>query len=455
MAAFTCGEILAATGGILQAGTGQENFTGVSTDSRTLQQGDLFIALVGEHFDGHNFVAAAIEAGAAGVVVSRPPAHPPGVAVIVVTDTRQALQNIAHCHRRRFNIPLVAVTGSNGKTTTKDMIAAVLGTRMRVLKTTANYNNEIGLPLTLLALTGQHQAAVVELGMRGKGQIAQLAAIAEPDIGVVTNVGETHLELLGSVDNIAAAKRELIETLPPEGVAVLNGDDARVAAMARVAPSRVVFYGCSEHCQVRATNVSLIPSGITFSLEVAGASQPIRLPVPGRHNVYNALAAAAVGMVLKLPLPDIAAGLAAFIPSDMRLQVYQAGSYVIVNDAYNASPLSMAAAIDTLAEISTGRTVAVLGDMLELGPVALNAHRRVGDMLAAKGVALVVTVGQYASYIAEQARRQGVPLVYHAQDHAAAKEILQKELRPGDTVLVKGSRGMHMEKLLDIFIPRT
>lgn len=453
MASFTCEEILAATGGRLVAGTRREVFTGVSTDSRQLQSGELFVALVGERFDGHDFAARAVERGAAGVVVSRPTMVPTG-AVIMVPDTGKALQDVACFHRRRFNLPVVAVTGSNGKTTTKDMIATVLGAKMPVLKTTANYNNEIGLPLTLLGLTERHRAAVVELGMRGKGQIAALAAVALPTIGVVTNVGETHLGLLGSVDNIAAAKRELVEALPADGVAILNADDDRVAAMAAAAPGKVVLYGCGPASEVRATAVKATSSGLSFMLMAAGETVVMNIPVPGRHNVYNALAAAAVALTLGLSLADIAAGLRAFTPSGMRLNIFSTESYVVINDAYNASPMSMAAAIETLSEISQGRKVAVLGDMLELGHAAAAAHQRVGDLLADQGVALVVTVGRDAAYIAEQARRRGVPAVYSVQEHAAAREILRQQLRPGDTILVKGSRGMHMENVLDMFAAR-
>lgn len=454
MASFTGEEILAATGGHLYAGAERKVFTGVSTDSRKIRPGELFVALEGENFDGHEFAARAVECGAAGVVVSRPVNVPHGAAMILVPDTGKALQDLASFHRRRFALPVVAVTGSNGKTTTKDMIAAVLGTKMAVLKTVANYNNEIGLPLTLLNLTAQHQAAVVELGMRGKGQIASLAAVALPNIAVVTNVGETHLGLLGSLANIAAAKRELVEALPPDGVAVLNADDERVAAMAAAAPGKVVFFGCDPSSQVRASDIRSTAASVSFQLITADKAMLLHVPVPGRHNVHNALAAAAVALVLGLSPADIATGLRAFTPSGMRLDIFTDGQYVVINDAYNASPLSMAAAIETLHDVSRGRKVAVLGDMLELGPAAAAAHRRVGDLLADQDVALVVTVGHDAAHIAAQARRRGVAAVYSVQEHAAAIEILRQQLRPGDTILVKGSRGMHMERVLEMFAAR-
>lgn len=426
-------------------------FSGISTDTRTVKPGDLFVALIGERFNGHDFLTKAVASGAAGLVVQDVcPAGPLKLPVITVGNTLNALQNIARFHRLRYSIPVIAITGSNGKTTTKDMTAAILASRRSVLKTQANYNNEIGLPLTLLNLTEKHEAAVVEMGMRGLGEIKELAGIALPTVGVITNVGETHMELLGSLDNIAAAKAELVEAIPPEGLIVLNADNPYVLAMAGKARGRVLTYGLTEQADIRASEVVLGDGGSTFTCHVGVETFPVTVPALGRHNVFNALAAISVGSALGLQPADIQRGLAAFETAAMRLAVSKVSDYVVINDAYNASPASMAAAVDTLVDIAPNRAVAVLGDMLELGDIAVEAHRHIGRRLANSGTGLVVTVGELAGEIAGAAREHGVQEVFACRDHAAAKQILADKLRPGDTILIKGSRGMKMEQILEI-----
>lgn len=450
MAIFTIPEVVSATGGKLM-GTENRNFTGVATDTRKIQPGDLFIALQGERFDGHDFICQAVERGARGLLASRTDAAiPAGIPVVYVEDTLQGLQQLARFHRLRFSIPVIAVTGSNGKTTTKDMIASVLASRFHVLKTEANFNNEIGLPLTLLNLDSSHEAAVVEMGMRGQGQIRAMAQIALPTMAVVTNVSETHIELLGSIENIAAAKAELVEAIPENGVVFLNGDNSYVKDMGLKSKARVVQYGVEGNWDVRADNIQNDGAKMTFACHGQAAFTAM-VPVVGRHNVYNALAAIAVGLEMKLTGEEIKLGLQAFSVGAMRLSIEKRGKYVVINDAYNASPLSMSAAIDTLAEVAQGRSIAVLGDMLELGHIAVEAHQRIGRKLAERGIKIVVTVGELARNIAESAHEYGVAVAIACQTHSEAIKILQQYIKSGDTLLIKGSRGMKMEQILEMF----
>ncbi|MBP2651451.1 MAG: UDP-N-acetylmuramoylalanyl-D-glutamyl-2,6-diaminopimelate/D-alanyl-D-alanyl ligase [Firmicutes bacterium] len=454
MAEFTISEVVAATGGSLAGAACAKPFTGVSTDTRTIKPGNLFIALSGENFDGHNFINQAVAQGAGGVIISKQVTlKSESVAVITVGDTLKALQQLAGFHRQRFTIPVIAITGSNGKTTTKDMIATMLAGDFNVLKTEANYNNDIGLPLTLLKLTPEHQVAVVEMGMRGRGEIKRLAEIARPTVGVITNVGETHLELLGTIENIAAAKGELIEMISPGGTAILNTDIPLVKGMTALTQGKVVLYGLNSGAAVRAVNIQANSQGLKFDCVCPDGQVAVVLEVVGKHNIYNALAAVAVGRELGLNLNKIADDLKKFVAGSMRLHIETKGEYTIINDAYNASPLSMQAAIETLATVAKGRKVAVLGDMLELGEAAVEAHRRIGKKLAAEGVQVVITLGELARNIANVALKDRISVTVACKNHEEAKEALSKLIRPGDTVLLKGSRGMRMEKILEIFKP--
>ncbi len=451
-ACFSLAEVLGATRGQCIKIGKAVRFVGVSTDTRTITPGALFVALSGERFDGHEFVIEASQKGAAGIIAGREMILPEHQATLIqVENPRLALQELARFHRCRFQIPLIAVTGSNGKTSTKDMIAAVLSTQLRILKTEANYNNEIGLSQTLLQLDSSHEAAVVEMGMRGTGEIAELAAIALPTVGVVTNVGETHLERLGSIENIAGAKAELIEALTENGVAVLNSDDVWVKAMRGKTAARIVSFGRQNGADVQAKRFEQDRRGVTFECVTGEGVFPIFVPVPGVHSVYNALAAIATGRLLGLGMESIAKGLAEYQPGKMRLNIRQYAGITVIDDTYNASPLSMAAAIDVLAELAKGRKIAVIGDMLELGPAAQAAHERVGGQLAEIGAAVVITVGEMARFAAEAAERQGGVLGIPCQDHEQAINELKTRLMSGDTVLFKGSRGMRMEKLLAVF----
>jgi UDP-N-acetylmuramoyl-tripeptide--D-alanyl-D-alanine ligase len=449
---FTPDEVLTATNGQLIAPGSAESFAGISTDTRSLTPGSLFVALSGDRFDGHDFLAEAIRQGVTGVVVSRGPAEPcQGVAVFLVEDTRTAFQELARFHRCRFQLPVIAVTGSNGKTSTKDMIAAILSTQLHVLKTEANFNNEIGLSQTLLKIDATHQAVVVEMGMRGRGEIAGLAAIALPTVGVVTNVGETHLERLGSIDNIAAAKAELIEALDGKGLAILNGDDPYVRAMSGITAARAVYYGLNPDSDIRAINITQTAQEVAFDCAAGADYFRVVVPMPGIHNAYNALAAIAVGVELGLAPEHVIQGLAQFEAGKMRLNIKKINGVTVIDDTYNASPLSMAAAIEVLASVAKGRKLAAIGDMLELGPAAPAAHSKVGAHLASIGVEVVFTIGELARVAGEAALEKGVPVVIPCSSHEEAVRELRQRLFPGDTLLLKGSRGMTMEKLLGVF----
>lgn len=454
MADFSLTEVLKATGGQLINAGDSRLFQGISTDTRSIQDGNLFVALVGERFDGNEFVTQAVAKGATALLVSKTVNVPDYVTVIQVINTLTALQALARFHRQRYTIPVIAVTGSNGKTTTKDMLAAVLSSKFKVLKTEANFNNEIGLSLTLLKLEASHEVAVVEMGMRASGEIRELTEIALPTVGVVTNVGETHMEILGSIENIASAKAELVEAIAPDDLVVLNADDPHVRDMQHKTKGRIVFYGIASNAFVKAENITTGKNAelsTTFDCCSARGSFTVTLPTIGIHNVYNALAAIAVGWELGLQPSEIQAGIRSFVPGAMRLEINSYGPYTVINDVYNASPLSMAAALTTLANISKGRKIAVLGDMLELGDAAIEAHRRVGRQAAEQGIDSIIAVGELAKHIAAAASEQGVKSTQSFIEHKAAIDALCKLLKPGDYILLKGSRGMKMETMLEAF----
>ena len=424
-------------------------FRGVAIDSRQAGRGDLFVALAGERTDGPAFVADAVAHGARGVLVRElPQALPAGVAAFVVADTLQALQRLAAGRRDRRHAKVIGITGSVGKTTTRELTAEVLSTRYRVLKSEANYNNEIGLPLTLLKLTERHQRAVLEMGMYALGEIRTLCEIARPQIGVVTNIGPSHLERLGSLEAIAAAKAELPESLPLHGFALFNADDPLVRAMAGRTRAQPLFYGLAEGADVRATEIaSRGLDGVSFRLHWGGESAPVKTSLPGRHIVSNALAAAAVGLADGMTLPEVAGALEGTrVP--LRIQVHRGrGGATILDDTYNASPASVTAALDLLAEIP-GRRIAVLGDMAELGAASREGHLVVGRR-AAETADVVHAVGAEAALIAQAARELGHHDVHHWPDKEAAGRALAADLRPDDVVLLKASRAIALETLLE------
>ena len=467
-ATFTIAEILAATrGNLIQRGC-WDTFCGVSTDSRTTQTGQIFIPLSGERHDGHDFIIQALNRGARGVLVERravgavtgvsaslKPAAGRGITVIAVDAALAALGDLAHAWRDRFALPVVAITGSCGKTTTKEMAAGVLSRTYQVHKNSLNLNNLIGLPLTLLELDAAHEAAVVEMGMNRFGEIRRLTQIAAPTVGVLTNVYGAHTEGVGDVAGVARAKGEIIGALGPEAHLLFNADDPWVAGLARSFRGPSLSYGLGPGAALKAEGRrTLGAGGQSALLHYQGQSWPLHLPAAGEHMLYNALAATAVGLVLGMPPAETAAALAAFRPIARRSQVVTLpiGVYLL-NDCYNANPGSMAMALQTLMELKgQGRAAAALGDMLELGPVASQEHRNLGRLAARAGVDYLVTYGDFRLEVAAGALAEGLPASHlfpiRRQDDGA--RVLKELLEPGDWLLVKGSRSMHMEGLIDL-----
>ena len=457
MATFTVQDLVRATQGALVVGDLAVPVSSITIDSRALGVGEAFFAIQGHRLDGHDFVAEAASRGASCLVVHHvPDPIPAGVPLVLVEDTTRALGQIAAYHRQRFAIPVVAVTGSNGKTTTKEMIAAVLGTRRRVLKPEASFNNQWGLPLTLLRLTAEHEALVVEIGTNQKGEIAALSAVAAPTVGVVTTVAPVHTEFLGSLDGVREEKAALVRSLAADGTAVLNADDARVAGMARDTAARVVTYGRQASAAVRAVGEPIEDtSGVRFELEAAGERRQVALGFSGRHNVGNALAAAATGVVLGFSLDEIVRGLQSARPVKGRCVWRDAGPVRILDDTYNANPASVRAALETAAVARNGRRlVVVLADMLELGDVTDAAHREVGRQVVASGAAEFVALGRHMLQAVQVAREEGLPEAWHGMTFEDTVAHLLKRVTPGDVVLVKGSRGMKMERVADALVAR-
>lgn len=457
------------TGGDILTGDGEVMANDLVVDSRLIAPGCIFVALPGERVDGHDFITTALQDGARVLIVTRAreelvrvivAAHERAAVVIRVPDASRAVQDLAAYHRAKLHATVVGITGSTGKTTTKDFVRSVLATELRVVSTEGNRNNELGMPLTILQAGSDTDALVVEMGMRGIGQIARLAEIARPDVGLVTNVGTSHMELLGSQDAIAEAKGELVRAIGTHGAVFLNGDDSYSDVIAVTACAPVVFYGLSERCAVRATDVSLDDeSRATFTLVTPQGEAPVSLPVPGRHNVYNALAAAAVGLRLAVPLERVAEGLSEAEMTGMRMETFVSASGVtVINDAYNANPTSMRAAIETLAEMRVpGRRIAVLGDMGELGSLTELAHFKIGEEVPRVGVDVLVTVGTLGKRIADGARADGMSpdVVRPCASVEEAVEVLDDLLVSGDAVLVKASRFMGLERVVEgIVTPR-
>ncbi|MFP3904913.1 MAG: UDP-N-acetylmuramoyl-tripeptide--D-alanyl-D-alanine ligase [Armatimonadota bacterium] len=422
---------------------------GVSTDSRDIKQGEAFVALVGDRFDGHDFLREAADAGAAAVVVEAGRLGDAAIDTVVITvpDTLQALGCIGRYWRRRCSAHVVAVTGSAGKTTTKDMIGSILQQAGAVTTTRENQNNEIGVPQTLLRMGRNDDFCVLEFGMRAPGEIEYLVRISEPDIGLITNIGEAHIGRLGSREAVAKAKAEMLPLLPEDGAAVLNADDFFFPLLSNMASAPVISFGTTE-ADVTLTDVELLGvTGCRARLRLPGGSIEVTLQLPGRHNAMNAAAAAAVATAVDIAPDLIKAGLEAFEGHSMRSQTIQAGDVTIIHDAYNASPTSVPPALEVLGQ-AQGRKVFVFGDMLELGPAAEEAHREIGRLAVKHGVDLLISVGQLGEYAAEEAEEEGVQ-IYHTSNAQEAAEIARDILQPGDTVLVKASRGMKLEIVVE------
>jgi UDP-N-acetylmuramoyl-tripeptide--D-alanyl-D-alanine ligase len=450
--ALSAHDLARITGGRLLAASPRA-IRGAAVDSRLVRPGQLFVALPGERTDGHAYLEAAVERGAAALIVTRPPAGPSSlgdVTLVRVADALAALQAVAAAWRARFDPLVVGVTGSIAKTSTKEAVAAVLGARFRTLKNEGNQNNEIGLPLTVLALGPEHEAAVLEMGMYVGGEIRDLAAIARPRIGIVTAVQPVHLSRIGTIEAVEQAKGELVEALPPDGTAILNADDPRVRRMGPRGVAPVVSYGFAADADVRADEVrSRGVDGMAFTLRTPGGARPVEIPVLGRLAVHNALAAAAAGIAAGMGLDEVVPALRRGWSAPHRGELHRAAGVTIVDDSYNASPASVTAALELLSGLP-GRRVAVLGTMLELGDGHEAGHRQVGDT-AARVADLLVVVGADAGGIVDGARAAGLDAdrVLAAPDREGALDLLRPRLREGDVVLVKASRGIALDLLVD------
>lgn len=459
MERITLEEVVSATEGEVLCGKAQGEIVGVSTDTRSLKPGELFFALKGENHDGHDFIPQALKMEAAAVITSRKASDAPveGGVLILVPDTLLALERLASWYRRHLPGRTIGVTGSNGKTTTKELLSAFLSARFTVIKSEENFNNEIGVPLTVFRLDRLTEVGVFELAMRGRGQIRELAEIIRPCVGVITNVGEAHYELLGSYRAIAETKAELLECLGPEGVSVLNADNEWFSFLKERAPGRVVTFGRQPFCDVRLAECKDLGfDGFDLLIEANKREFRLRLSLLGIHNVYNTLAAVAAGMAMGLKVDDFQKGLSSFRGAGRRMEILKTPDGVtILNDSYNASPASMKMALYTLAGLEVrGRRIALVGDMLELGEISQAAHQEIGRKIADANLDYLLTVGDLGELIYEEASRCGMPqerLFWFAERREAAGK-LEDLLQPGDVVLVKASRKMRLDEVTDFLM---
>jgi UDP-N-acetylmuramoyl-tripeptide--D-alanyl-D-alanine ligase len=459
---LSAGEILKATGGSPFAGGSEWSCRGISTDTRTLRARNLFIALTGKNFDGHDCLAAAAEKGAAGLLIGidrggKLGAGTKGLPVIGVPDTLRALGDIAFFWRNKFSLPVVAITGSSGKTTTKEMLLAVASRSRKVLATEGNLNNQVGLPQTLLNIRQEHELAVVEMGTNSPGEIARLAAIAHPDIGLITNIGPAHLEGLGSLEAIREEKGALFRVMNGRGIAIINRDDDAIGILAERWRGDRITFGLKRGADITARLTETAgPAGVRFSLVVAGIDLPVRLAAPGEHHILDALAAGAVAWALGFDRQAIAAGLATFrpVPGRMEVRRLKNGAFLIL-DTYNANPVSMREALKTLGNLRRkGLAIAILGDMLELGAQAQEFHKEVGELLVKGGIDRVLLKGAYSRFTAEGAVNKGFPkeciTFFDHPDEVIAP--LLSFVKKGDWILIKGSRLMKMEVVAERII---
>ena len=454
MEPITLQEILEAVDGKLYGDVTDLSLTveKVDTDSRVIHAGSMFLPLEGERFDGHAFINDALEAGAAGCLFARERTnYLPGKFYIKVNSTQRALRDLARWYKSRFDIPFIGVTGSVGKTTTKDMIAAVLGERYKVLKTEGNFNNMIGLPLSILRLNNSYEICVLEMGMDDVGQIDYLSGIVEPDVAVITNIGDAHIENLGSRENTLKAKSEIFNHLKKGGLAVLNGDDELLATLRGQLAERTVWCGRSEGCDYRATDI--VSDGETYircKVDTPNYHCDVEIPALGDYMVYPAMTAGAVGEHFGLTQEEIVRGILHFAPTKMRMNILRRDEGItILNDTYNANPQSMRAAIEVLATGKAKTKIAVLGDMLELGPLAPMLHAGIGELAAKSGIDCLVCAGEMSKHIADAAEAAGMSEVYWRPNKKEALTVLEQIVKPNCTVLVKASRSMEFEEFVE------
>lgn len=449
---FTVNDVLTSTKGRLLSGNKDDMLVGVSTDTRRLKPNELFVAIKGQRFDGHNFILDAVSKDAGGVLVQEGCINNENfnmhdVSFICVPNSIVALGDIAHFHRARFNIPLVGITGSNGKTTTKEMIAAILNKKFDVLKNFGTENNHIGVPLTLMRLNARHRIAVLEMGTNRLGEVRRLSEIAMPTKAVITNIGPSHLEYFRDTDTVMQAKCEILEYLHKDAKVVINADDKALRSLKT--RFKLIKFGLDKGFDFYANRVQIEPDGISFRLN---GRWDIRLGLVGRHSIYNALGAIAASWDLGISIDDIKEALKEFMVPNMRMEVKKLGDIKIINDTYNSNPLSMKQAIESLRDMTTkGRKILVAGDMLELGTLAGRFHHLVGKQAAESGIDLIVAVGRLAEYIAKGAQEAGmsqkkIRLCNLTKD--ACEEVLNL-IKKGDTILVKGSRAMKMEQIVE------
>ncbi len=461
MLSLTLKEIKEAVGGKIAQGNPSREFNNITIDSRRVKPGDVFVAIIGDNNDGHEFIPEAVEKGAKLIITERSIKPYSGVAIVRVRNTTRALQKLANYNRNKVeDLEVIGVTGSAGKTTTKDMIFSTLSTEMRVLKSAQNRNNEYGLPLSLLELEGDEKVAVLEMATRNKGDIDLLTDIAEPQVGILTNIGAAHLENFKTVDNVAEAKKELLEGLIEPGVAILNIDDENLRSMSEeMTDLNIITVSLEdEKADYLAYDIEVSSDGTSSIFKIreaeSGAVKTIELNRSGEHNIYNALNAVATARYLGMGWKEIIKGLQNVEVTELRQEIRKFAGSKIINDTYNANPLSMRAALEFLTELESSRRIAVLGAMLELGGFERKAHLELGRYIADLNVDILVTVGQTASTIAEGAREAGMPrqkvYVYREKEEAAA--LLKKMCSEGDSILVKGSRSLEMEEIVELLL---
>src|SRR5258705_4640268 len=446
-------EIAEFAGAAVSSGRGNVSIDKISTDSRTLKPGEFFVALRGENFDAHNFVESVAKAGAAGAIVDSnwTGKIPENFALVRTEDTLQAYQNLAANYRKSLPLKVVAITGSNGKTSTKDFTAAILGRRFRVKKTEGNFNNHVGLPRTMLEATSADEVAVWEIGMNHPGEVAMLATLAAPDAAIITNIGVAHIEFMGSREAIAAEKGALAEAVGTEGTVILNADDPFTKGIATRARGKVILAGTAAGT-IRASEINQSGSGTDFTILEGAHRCRAQLPVPGLHMVQNALLAVAAGRVFGLSLEECAAGLVTAPLTKARLQVKEIHGVQFLDDSYNANPDSMKAALRTLVELDAdGKRIAVLGEMRELGGESESGHREVGETAAALKVDHLIAIANVAATIAEAAKQAGLENSSTVASTAEAAELLAELAAPGDLVLIKGSRLARTQQVIEPF----
>ena len=456
-------DCLKIVGGKLLRGNNSKVFCGVSINSRTLQKGELFVCIQGDNFDGHDFQGEAIKKDAAGIIVSNLKNLPEeminqknGPFVIQSENTLKALQNLASYQRTRLPFQVIAITGTNGKSTTKEMIASIIETKFKTLKTQGNLNNHIGLPLTLLARKPEHEVGVLEMGMSASGEIKKLAEIAQPNIGVITNISAGHLDQLKTVKEVQAAKGELFESLDEEGTAIVNADDPLVLELANSLRTKIITYGIERPADIQARNIqNLGGNGFVFTAKIFNQSISINLPQIGFCNIYNALAALATGHSLGISGINMVKGLKNYNQIPQRNEQIYFEGITIINDAYNANPQSMREALRTLSEFKTrGKKFLIIGDMLELGPLSESAHHELGKEIALSNIDNLVTVGSLASLVADSAKKNISKRleIRKFSTHIEAVDYLLKKAGKGDCLLIKGSRGTKMENIIQRFV---